>query len=874
MSQQKPSVSRFYLLFSAATVFVAVLMAPAARVLAATVSLPAGVDIQSAVNANPAGTTFNLAAGVYSMQQVQVKDGDSFIGTLGALGVRQTILSGAQALQNFSQDANGNWIATTTQITPGQQNGQCLSGYRCDYPEDLIIDNQALSQVENTSSIGLGQFYFDYPNGTIYFKPFSSGDNPNSHVVEYSRTRSAFLGSASNVTIRNLVVEKYAVPDQFGAIGDQYPGSNWTIDNVEAFLNHGAGVNLGAGSTLTNSYIHDNGQKGISGGGSNVTIINNVLAHNVDYTHTDCSWECGGGKFVANGIMFIGNSVHDNTGPGFWADVNSTNITIESSTFYNNSDAGIKIEISSGGTVRNNVLKNDGAGCTSGWPWCSEILLQNSSGINVFGNVVVINATGGDGIAIISQNRADSTGAHLATNDHFYNNSVTLDPGSYGFSGAVTDYNNATFWATQATTDSFDYDVYHDTNTGTYNWHWQDNLRLFPALQSLGVETHGLFDGTVNASDVTPPSGTVTVGALSGGSSGGTIAGTAVPLSVSASDNAAVGVVQFFVDGAMIGTPQNIPISSSTPINFQSGVYSIFWDSTTVADGPHVITAEITDANGNSAMTAPLTITVHNAAPPTPPQTPTSTPPTPTPTSTPPTPTPAPVSSGGGGGGSGGGSSGGSSIPALTAPSNLSIAAISSSSVQLSWSASTGSSIAGYHVWRNEYLISTATGTVYKDSGLEKGFPYSYAVSAYSSNGNNSARSATVSITLGTSTVTPPTVVPPVVSIADVSSTVTVAVPLTLNLGIGSTGTQVSALQKFLAQDTKFYPQGLVTGYFGSFTRQAIETFQKSYGIVGEYGVVGPQTRTKIALIEQLQTDIALLQQLQRLLATMSQTSQ
>lgn len=67
------------------------------------------------------------------------------------------------------------------------------------------------------------------------------------------------------------------------------------------------------------------------------------------------------------------------------------------------------------------------------------------------------------------------------------------------------------------------------------------------------------------------------------------------------------------------------------------------------------------------------------------------------------------------------------------------------------------------------------------------------------------------------------------------------AAVLTRQLQLGMSGADVSALQAFLAQDRTIYPQGLVTGYFGSLTRSAVANFQARNGIAS-VGRVGPQT--------------------------------
>ena len=74
---------------------------------------------------------------------------------------------------------------------------------------------------------------------------------------------------------------------------------------------------------------------------------------------------------------------------------------------------------------------------------------------------------------------------------------------------------------------------------------------------------------------------------------------------------------------------------------------------------------------------------------------------------------------------------------------------------------------------------------------------------------------------------------------------------ITRTLRTGSQGDDVMQLQAFLAKDTALYPEGRTTGYFGAFTRRAVERFQEKYGIAKKgdtgFGTVGPRTRAKLA---------------------------
>lgn len=67
----------------------------------------------------------------------------------------------------------------------------------------------------------------------------------------------------------------------------------------------------------------------------------------------------------------------------------------------------------------------------------------------------------------------------------------------------------------------------------------------------------------------------------------------------------------------------------------------------------------------------------------------------------------------------------------------------------------------------------------------------------------------------------------------------------TKTLQIGTSGGQVVELQKFLKQFPDIYPEGIITGYFGTLTGNAVKRFQKKEGIA-VVGIVGPTTRAKL----------------------------
>ena len=100
----------------------------------------------------------------------------------------------------------------------------------------------------------------------------------------------------------------------------------------------------------------------------------------------------------------------------------------------------------------------------------------------------------------------------------------------------------------------------------------------------------------------------------------------------------------------------------------------------------------------------------------------------------------------------------------------------------------------------------------------------------------------------------PPITTPPIPPLPTIPTS---CLNFTYNLYLGSTDSQtngeVSALQKFLAQDSSIYPEGLITGYFGPATEKAVQRWQAKNNIVSSgspdttgYGVVGSKTRAAI----------------------------
>lgn len=86
---------------------------------------------------------------------------------------------------------------------------------------------------------------------------------------------------------------------------------------------------------------------------------------------------------------------------------------------------------------------------------------------------------------------------------------------------------------------------------------------------------------------------------------------------------------------------------------------------------------------------------------------------------------------------------------APSAPSNLKATVVSSSQIDLTWTASTDNvSVAGYKVYRNDVNVATVQTTSYSDTGLNELTQYCYKVLAY--DGTNNVSQQTYPICVST----------------------------------------------------------------------------------------------------------------------------
>ncbi len=412
------------------------LFCPESSFASQAVNVGVNDNLASLVNQHPGSTTFSLAPGFHRLQVVTPKTGDVFVGQSGA------ILSGAVLLTTFSHSGSL-WSASVPSITNASSYpGTCSSTHpMCIYPEDLFFNNYLKTRVSSLSAVKAGTWYLNYSTTTVYM-----GDNPAFNTVELSVAPRAFSGGASSVQISNLTIEKYAGLAQTGAIDGSDGGQWWNIQNNVIRYNHGRGITSGNGMYVANNNIYSNGQLGMGGGGTNFAVQSNQVSYN-NYAGYSYYWEAGGIKFSnVQNVMIEYNNSHNNSGPGYWNDINSQFVTYNQNQASQNIEAGILTEISSNITIQNNYIWNDGFNSdgTGIW-WGAGILVENSSNVSIYSNNVS-NCMDGIGGILANRGNAPDGQPYLLQNVEVSSNTITQGTGMAG--GIVvegTGFDNSVF---------------------------------------------------------------------------------------------------------------------------------------------------------------------------------------------------------------------------------------------------------------------------------------------------------------------------------------------------------------------------------------------------------------------------------------------
>lgn len=445
---------------------------------AEAVPVQPGASIQAAVDKAPPGAAFCLKSGVHRMQVVRPKRGQRFHGE------GQTVLNGSLLLSGFTVEGPY-WVGDGSKLG-ARRTGQCMKSHpTCNFPNTVMLDDQVLTRVLRKQELGPGRVFIDLEQGRLYL-----ADDPTNRVVEAAAAAFAFASTAPDVLISDIKMEKYASPAQKGAI-DAQRGLNWNIQNCQIRLSSSAGISVGRGSRVSGCDIHHNGQIGITGAGNDIRLESNRIWEN-NTRGFSMGWEAGGAKIsLADGVVFRGNHVHDNRGPGLWCDGDCRNVVYEDNVVERNHEAGIYHEISYNAVIRNNTLRHNGAN-SDGWFWGDDILISASEGVEIYNNRLSV-ASGRCAIMLIDQGRRDNGRLYKTRNNIVHDNDIHFEgaPCAGGTSDVARDDEN--FSIITEGNNRFDRNTYRvRRDAGRYRFVWgrAENLG-FEDLQAKGLERAG-----------------------------------------------------------------------------------------------------------------------------------------------------------------------------------------------------------------------------------------------------------------------------------------------------------------------------------------------------------------------------------------------
>ena len=424
------------------------------------------------------------------------------------------------------------------------------------YSFNASINKSAMTTVIAAPGVSKSQVTFTTLNvqnsNNLTFQTFSGG-----FVVGLP----SLGGAAHNITIKDFI----ATSDSCIYAGNNGP-LNITIDG-------GYFGNLGQSCT--------EGRLGIHGlcPATDYTVDQNIVIKNSEFSsaaggasdgiQTTCSPRgviIGPGNYFHDILEGNCGTVHCDAVQPYAA----SRTKIIGNFFYNNSDSIMDGDCNDVSEVSDNVMYQEPSSATY------NVLLSGlSSGALIYHNTLGPNSNiavggGNQGCTSTGVTLRDNAGGEGVQTTNCTSCTVTNNPTAVTFVGGTT----PTAWS--------GFQLSSPLNTATDGG-------------NVGSRIFGQ-SGSTNPppSDPTPPTVSLTAP-----SAGATVSGSSVTLSANASDNVAVSSVQFKVDGTSVTTDTGSP-------------YTYAWDSTTVANGTHTITAVATDSSGNTTTSSSVSVTVNN----------------------------------------------------------------------------------------------------------------------------------------------------------------------------------------------------------------------------------------------------------------------
>jgi len=473
-----------------------------------------GDDVAAAVNGAAANATLCIHGPHVASATLAPKAGQTIVGVDATAAI-----SGGQVLTGWTPvDGGGAWVNTGTlpatahiykTISPGHDTCFEVTTYQ----DDVYYNDQRMMRVlsaaqasgqDSTLPAGqavtpaeTGRFFTDYAAQQI-----SVSLDPTSAKVELATLDTIVSSKAQGVTLQNLLLEKALTTIVDG-------GKSWTIQDCTIRFAHNFGVRAGGGTSqqhtvLQGDLITNNGQYGIAGGGSFITVDDCELSwNNIANYRTLASdgvscggyWGAGANKFVlANegsaqdpSLVVTGLNSHDNVGTGFWTDVYNQYVRVSQSRLHDNESFGSMHEISCDIEIDHDEIDHNGRAIKNTDTQGGGVLVNDTNDSNVHDNVIHDNAE--YGVLLDFQGRdlscsgpaTSGDGGAALLNDLVQNNDVYMCAGVTGGSRS----------ALAARSNQFAGNRYRVADTGGALWINGGSPTAWSVWQSAGEDTSG-----------------------------------------------------------------------------------------------------------------------------------------------------------------------------------------------------------------------------------------------------------------------------------------------------------------------------------------------------------------------------------------------
>jgi hypothetical protein len=221
-----------------------------------------------------------------------------------------------------------------------------------------------------------------------------------------------FNAHPKRVTIKYLTIQHFTGPQNNGIV-NQGQGVGWTLqyctiqDNPDT--NGGAnGFEVGDDDNISYNCFKGNAQTGISSDGAKGFVIDhNEIQHNGDGYEAVHNCGCSGGikTFTSTNGTVTNNWIHDNGNVGLWVDTNNSFFLVQGNVIENNWGEGLMYEISYNAVIQNNVFRaNDLGGQTQASDFPAPAVYISESGGYDAGAAVMLSGVDVNGVLKIVGN--------------------------------------------------------------------------------------------------------------------------------------------------------------------------------------------------------------------------------------------------------------------------------------------------------------------------------------------------------------------------------------------------------------------------------------------------------------------------------------